>query len=45
MRPLALGRKNWLHLGSPQAGPKVAVIYTTRFRREGKLFSVAANAA
>jgi transposase len=26
MRPLALGRKNWLHLGSPQAGPKVAAI-------------------
>ena len=26
MRPVALGRKNWLHLGSPQAGPKVAAI-------------------
>jgi|GEM_PF-1738396 transposase len=26
MRPVALGRKNWLHLGSPQAGPKVASI-------------------
>jgi transposase len=26
MRALALGRKNWLHLGSPQAGPKVAAI-------------------
>jgi transposase len=26
MRPLALGRKNWLHLGSPQAGPKMAAI-------------------
>ena len=26
MRPLALGRKNWIHLGSPQAGPKVAAI-------------------
>jgi hypothetical protein len=24
MRPVALGRKNWLHIGSPQAGPKVA---------------------
>ena len=23
---VALGRKNWLHIGSPQAGPKVAVI-------------------
>ena len=21
-----LGRKNWLHLGSPEAGPKVAAI-------------------
>jgi transposase len=26
MRPLALGRKNWLHLGSVEAGPKVAAI-------------------
>jgi transposase len=26
MRPVALGRKNWIHLGSPQAGPKVAAI-------------------
>jgi transposase len=26
MRPVALGRKNWLHIGSPQAGPKVASI-------------------
>ena len=26
MRPLALGRKNWLHLGSEEAGPKVAAI-------------------
>lgn len=26
MRPLALGRKNWLHVGSPDAGPKVAAI-------------------
>lgn len=26
MRPLALGRKNWLHVGSPEAGPKVAAI-------------------
>ena len=24
MRPLALGRKNWLHLGSAEAGPKAA---------------------
>jgi hypothetical protein len=26
MRPVALGRKNWLHIGSPQSGPKVAAI-------------------
>ncbi len=26
MRPIALGRKNWLHVGSAQAGPKVAAI-------------------
>lgn len=26
MRPIAVGRKNWIHLGSPQAGPKVAAI-------------------
>jgi len=28
MRPVALGRKNWLHIGSPQAGPKVAAIFS-----------------
>jgi len=26
MRPVALGRKNWIHIGSPQAGPKIAAI-------------------
>ena len=26
MRPVALGRKNWLHVGSVRAGPKVAAI-------------------
>jgi hypothetical protein len=26
MRPVALGRKNWIHIGSQQAGPKVAAI-------------------
>jgi len=26
MRPIALGRKNWLHVGSAKAGPKVAAI-------------------
>jgi transposase len=28
MRPVALGRKNCLHIGSPQAGPKVATIFS-----------------
>ena len=28
MRPMALGRKNWIHIGSPQAGPKVAAIFS-----------------
>src|SRR5262249_31563085 len=26
IRPIALGRKNWIHVGSPQAGPKVAAV-------------------
>ena len=26
MRPVALGRKNWIHLGSKEAGPRVAAI-------------------
>jgi transposase len=26
MRPIALGRKNWIHIGSSQAGPKIAAI-------------------
>lgn len=26
MRPLALGRKNWIHIGSEEAGPKIAAI-------------------
>lgn len=26
MRPVALGRKNWIHVGSKQAGPRVAAI-------------------
>ncbi|MGD0779047.1 MAG: transposase, partial [Candidatus Solibacter sp.] len=26
MRPVALGRKNWIHVGSKDAGPKVAAI-------------------
>jgi hypothetical protein len=28
MRPIALGRKNWLHVGSVKAGPKVAAVLT-----------------
>ena len=26
MRPVALDRKNWIHIGSPQADPQVAAI-------------------
>jgi transposase len=26
MRPIAIGRKNWIHVGSAQAGPKIAAI-------------------
>ena len=26
MRPWALGRKNWLHVGSVKAGPRIAAI-------------------
>jgi transposase len=26
MRPVALGRKNWIHIGSVEAGPRVAAI-------------------
>jgi transposase len=28
MRRIALGRKNWIHVGSPEAGPKVVAILT-----------------
>lgn len=28
MRPIAIGRKNWVHLGSKEAGPKVAAIFS-----------------
>lgn len=37
MRPVALGRKNWIHVGSPEAGPKVAAILsvTETCRRRG----------
>jgi hypothetical protein len=26
MRPIAIGRKNWIHISSAQAGPKIAAI-------------------
>ena len=26
IRPIALGRKNWIHVGSKEAGPRVAAI-------------------
>lgn len=26
MRPLALGRRNWIHIGSEEAGPKIAAV-------------------
>lgn len=26
MRPVAVGRRNWIHVGSAQAGPKIAAI-------------------
>jgi transposase len=26
IRPVALGRKNWIHLGSQEAGPRIAAI-------------------
>ena len=26
MRPIAVGRSNWIHIGSEQAGPRVAAI-------------------
>src|SRR5216683_4013230 len=26
MRPVAIGRKNWIHVGRTQAGPKIAAI-------------------
>jgi hypothetical protein len=26
MRPVAIGRRNWIHIGSEEAGPRVAAI-------------------
>jgi hypothetical protein len=28
MRPIGIGRKNWLHVGSKEAGPKIAAIFS-----------------
>ena len=28
MRPIALGRKNWMQIGSKEAGPKIAAIFS-----------------
>jgi hypothetical protein len=28
MRSIAIGRKNWLHLGSKEAGPRIAAIFS-----------------
>jgi len=30
MRPVALGRRNWIHVGSKEAGPRVAAIISNR---------------
>jgi transposase len=27
-RPISIGRRNWLHLGSKEAGPKIAAIFS-----------------
>ena len=28
MRPIAIGRRNWIHIGHEQAGPKIAAIFS-----------------
>jgi transposase len=28
MRPIALGRSNWIHIGSEDAGPRIAAIFS-----------------
>jgi hypothetical protein len=37
MRPVALGRRNWIHVGSVDAGPRVAAILSVvaTYRRLG----------
>ena len=39
MRPIAIGRKNWLHLGSKEAGPKIAAIFSVSIRAKPWLTS------
>ena len=36
MRPIAIGRRNWLHVGSKEAGPKIAALFSI-FERCRKL--------
>ncbi len=40
MRPVALGRKNWMHIGSSLAGPKVAAILSVEESCRGLRVSV-----
>jgi transposase len=28
MRPIAVGRSNWIHIGSEHAGPRIAAIFS-----------------
>ncbi len=37
MRPVALGRSNWIHIGSSQAGPRVAAIRLSDIRWTSKI--------
>jgi hypothetical protein len=36
MRPVALARKNWIHMGSPEAGPNVQR-FSRRLKRQLRL--------
>jgi transposase len=37
MRPVVLGRKNWIHVGSEQAGPKAAILSVVETCRRLKM--------
>jgi len=37
MRPVVLGRRNWIHIGSEQAGPRVAAISAVETCRRLKI--------